>query len=51
MNIIDDNAVEGNQSFTVHVAGLELDPGGAYPGLAIGIRYTTVNIIDNDGTI
>ena len=50
--IMDDNAVEGNHSLTVHVTGLELDPGGAYSELMTGAPlYATVNIIDNDGTI
>ena len=52
VTIIDDNAVEGNHSFTVHVTGLELDPGGAYSGLMIGTSSSAlVNIIDNDGTM
>ena len=52
VTIIDDNAVEGNHSFTVHVTGLELDPGGAYSELMTGTpRYALVNIIDNDGTM
>ena len=52
MTIIDDNAVEGNHSFTVHVTGLQLDPGGAYSELVIGTpSYALVNIIDNDGTL
>ena len=50
VTIIDDDAVEGNHSFTVHVAGSELDPGGVYSELMTGIpSYATVNIIDNDG--
>ena len=52
VTIIDDDAVEGNHSFTVHVTGLELDPGGAYSELMTGAPlYATVNIVDNDGTI
>ena len=52
VTIIDDNAVEGNHSFTVHVTGLELDPGGAYSELMAGNPlYALVNIIDNDGTM
>ena len=51
VTIIDDNAVEGNHSFTVHVIGLELDPGGAYSELMTGVPYAVVNIIDNDGTM
>ena len=50
VTIIDDDAVEGNHSFTVHVTGLELDPGGVYSELMTGTpSYATVNIIDNDG--
>ena len=52
VTIIDDDAVEGNHFFTVHLTGLELDPGGVYSGIIIGVPlYATVNIIDNDGTI
>ena len=52
VTIIDDDAVEGNHSFTVHVTGLELDPGGAYSELMVGTPpYAIVNIVDNDGTI
>ena len=52
VTIIDDNAVEGNHSFTVTVTGLELDPGGEYSELRIGTPSSAqVNIIDNDGTI
>ena len=50
VTIIDDDAVEGNHSFTVHVTGLELDPGGMYSELMTGTpSYATINIIDNDG--
>ena len=50
--IIDDNAVEGSHSFTVHVTGLELDPGGVYSELMIGTPPSaSINIIDNDGTM
>ena len=50
VTIIDDDAVEGNHSFTVHMTGLELNPGGAYSELMTGAPlYATVNIIDNDG--
>ena len=50
VTIIDDDTVEGNHSFTVHVTGLELDPGGVYSELRTGTPvYATVNIIDNDG--
>ena len=51
VTIIDDNALEGNHSFTVNVTGLELDPGGEYSELMIGTPPSaTVNIMDNEGT-
>ena len=50
--IIDDDALEGDHSFTVTVSNLELSPGGVYNGLVIGTPSSaTVNIIDNDGTV
>ena len=52
VTIIDDIAVEGTHSFTVHVTGLELDPGGVYSELSIGTPpYAIVNIMDNDGKL
>jgi len=52
VTIIDDDALEGNHSFTVTVSSLELSPGGVYSGLEIGTPSSaTINIIDNDGTI
>ena len=52
VTIIDDDALEGNHSFTVTVSSLELSPGGMYSGLEIGMPSSaTVNIMDNDGMI
>ena len=48
--IIDDDALEGDHSFTVMLDRLILIPGGEYMGLTIGSpNSASVMITDNDG--
>ena len=51
VTIIDDRALESDHFFTVTVTGLELNPGGVYSGLMIGMPSAQINIVDNEGTI
>ena len=47
--IMDDAALEGSHFFTVAVSNLELNPGGTYPGLMVGVPSSApINIVDND---
>ena len=51
VGIIDDDALEGDHSFTVEISSLEL-PGGMYSGLTIGMPSSApVNILDDEGRI